>query len=184
METTTDADELVIGWFGRMGSGKTMNMTKWAIMFSEKSGKQIYSNYHINHKNAHYFKKYQELENVRNAIICYDEIHVDQDSRNWDSKSQQKFSHWVTQTRKMYNSFFYTSQTLDQLEKRIRNNTLYVFFCSKNRYKNEMYEDLYDTQMGFGSSVYLKRFVFNKPWLLFNYYNTRELIHETYTKEG
>lgn len=180
----TSADELVIGWFGRMGAGKTLNMVKWAVLFSELTGRKIYSQIKINHKNWISFSDFRELEEVRHAIILFDEIHTLFDSRKWDSKLQQKFTYWFTQTRKMYNTIFYTSQTLDQLEKRVRNNTQFVVLCTKDRKRGEMFESFYNTEFGFSQAQFLSRKVFTKPELIYNLYDTRQLINlNFYNKE-
>lgn len=177
---STSADELVICWFGRMGSGKTLNMTKWAIFISEQTNRPIFANYPINHPNAHYFKEYRELKEINNAIVCYDEISVDHDARSWDSKGQQKFTHWFLQTRKLKCSVFYTTQKVNTLEKRIRENTLYLFKCSKKLELNKMifFEDLFDTQEGFENAIWLKKFVLKYPELIYNYYNTNFIVKD------
>lgn len=184
MLQTTPADELVIGFWGRMGSGKTLNMTKWAIFFAETMNRPIYANYHINHPKAHLFTSFKELEKVRHAIIAYDEIHVDLDSRGWDRKNQQAFTHWFTQTRKMFCSFLYTTQTIDQLEKRIRNNTQYLFLCSKQfLYSNlkstgsVLVEKLYNTEFGMENTSFVKQFNNPYPQLICPYYFMRFIFH-------
>lgn len=173
------ANELVIGFWGFMGSGKTLNMTKWAILLSETSGRPIYANYHINHPKFRYFKDFSELDQVRHAIICYDEIHVDFDSRAWDRGKQQKFTHWFTQTRKMFCSFLYTTQSIDQLEKRVRNNTQWLFCCSKNKRK-DLIETLYNTQLGMHSAIKINKRVLTKPYLIYPFYDTTEVIKGSY----
>lgn len=179
---STSADEIVMAFVGRMGSGKTLNMTKWAIIFAQLSNRQIYANYKINHPQAHYFKSYKELNDVHNAIICYDEISVDHDSRSWDSKGQQQFTHWFLQTRKLHCSFFYTAQRVNSLEKRIRENTLYLIKCTKKIVANRpnFYEDLFDTQEGFEMAIHLKKFVLTTPQLIYRFYNTDEIIKDNF----
>lgn len=175
----TPANEVIIGFWGFMGSGKTLNMTKWGILFSEITGRPLYANYHINHPNFKFFSDFQELEQVRHAIILYDEIHVDLDSRGWDKKRQQAFTHWFTQTRKMYCSFFYATQSIDQLEKRVRNNTQYLFWCTKNK-RGELKEILLNVQLGMQQTIKINERTMSKPYLLYPFYDTTEIIKEKY----
>jgi len=173
------ANELVIGFWGFMGGGKTLNMTKWAILLAESSGRPIYANYHINHKQAHYFTNFKELEHITHAIVVYDEIHVDFDCRGWDKKGQQAFTHWFTQTRKKYITFLYATQSIDQLEKRVRNNTQYLFCCTKNKRK-ELKEELYNTQLGMANAIKISTRILAKPYLIWPYFDTSEVIKEKY----
>lgn len=176
-----DADEIVAGWAGRMGAGKTLNMTKWGCIMAEAFGRPIYANYHINHPQAHYFSDFRDIaESVHDAIICWDEIMVDHDSRNWESKKQQQFTHWFCQTRKLRCSFFYTTQRLNTLEKRIRENTQYIFKCTKDRIWNRTYEDLYNTEDGFENAQKITRFINEKPQLLYGLYNTHEVVKKAF----
>lgn len=181
-----EADEIVAGWWGRMGSGKTLNMTKWGILLAEATNRPLYANYHINHPRAHYFEDFREIaDSISHAIICWDEIMVDHDSRNSIRKDQtairqQEFTHWFCQTRKLYCSFLYTTQRLNTLEKRIRENTQYIFRCSKDKYFNCTYERLYDTAEGFELAHFLTQFTNDKPQLYYGLYNTHEVVKKSF----
>lgn len=177
------AEEIIIGFWGFMGSGKTLNMTKWAVVLAEKTGRPIYANYHIKHKNAHFFNDFKQLEHVHHAIVVYDEIHVDFDSRSWDSPKQKVFTHWFTQTRKKYISFLYSTQSLDQLEKRVRRNTQWLIWCQKTR-NGHYKETLLNTQLGMEQAIKVNTRTLNKPHLIWPLYDTSEVIKENYMSEN
>lgn len=169
-------DEYIIGFYGKRGSGKTLNATKRGIILAEITNRPLYANYHINYKNFHYFEDFRDIEELTNAIIIYDEIHVDLDSRYWDKKNQTRFTHWITQIRKMYCTFLYTTQRLNTLEKRIRENSDYVYICKKNLNKNEFYEYLCDIGEGIDNMILLNKTTTYNPYLLYHFYDTGEII--------
>lgn len=174
-------ETLILGWLGRMGSGKTLSMSVWAQIFYNLTGKQIWSNYHL--ANARFFKDFKDLENEENIIVCYDEIHIDFDSRDWDNKKRQQFTHWFTQIRKRRIIFLYTTQNVDALEKRVRRQTSYLFICRKHYQYNYLHQDIYDTQLGLENATFLRRMTYKQPQLFYGLYNTHEVIKQGFYKE-
>jgi len=177
---------IVIGFIGKMGSGKTLNMTKWALMLKENTGLEVWANYHI--KGCHYWNKIKKIQDQVNIIVVVDEIHVLFDSRDWDTKERYAFTQWFTQIRHRGIVFIYATQRTDTLEKRIRNHTDYMIWCSKqstlNAKKEKQYiftEKIYDTQMSLDQAIYCKTLKTpekNAKWL-YNVYDTTEIIEQS-----
>jgi len=170
------SQNMVLGWIGRMGSGKTLNMTKWALLFSDALSMPLYANYHIN--GGQVFHDFKDLENKQDIIVAYDEIHVDHDSRDWNNKTRWAFTHWFTQLRKKGIIFLYTTQNTDALELRVRRHTDYMFWCYKSHSKGHLIEIVYDTQMSLENALYCKTITNIKPELLYHLYDTHEIISE------
>lgn len=169
---------MVIGFIGRMGSGKTLNMSKYATYFSQRLHMPVYANYHL--VNATVFTDFRELEKMQNIVIAYDEIHIDFDSRDWDKKIRYQFTQWFTQLRKRGIIFLYTAQRHNTLEKRIRENTDYLIMCQRK--KHALCEYILDAQLNSQEPTLVNRIINNKPELFYSLYDTREIIvKEFYT---
>jgi len=164
---------MVIGIIGRMGSGKTLNMTKWGLLFSELTKKRPYFNYHV--KGGIFFKNYHDITHVHHAIICYDEISTEHDSRNYEAKGQIKFTHWFLQNRKRGNDFLYTTQRFNTVEKRIRENTDILILCKE---KGRI-ERIIDIQDGEDRATELATLINEKTELYWHKYDTNEIIDPT-----
>lgn len=170
---------MVIGFIGKMGSGKTLNMTKWALMLKKATGLEVFANYHIT--GCHYWNKIKTIQNETNIIVVVDEIHVLFDSRDWDTKERYKFTQWFTQIRHRGIIFIYATQRTDTLEKRIRNHTDYMIWCQKiNKNGITFIEKIYDTQMSLDSAIYCKTIKTpeNKVKWLYDTYDTTEIIEQ------
>lgn len=176
-------ESLVLGFIGRMGAGKTLNMVIWANIISELTGWPIYSNISI--VGAKKYANIRELENKQNIIVAHDEIHIDFDSRDWkDNKKRQEFTHWFTQTRKMQIIFLYTTQNIDALEKRVRRQNSFMMWCTKtivpgptdNEFAFSINVDLLDTQLGLEHAVWKRTVKMEHPEIFYDLYNTREVV--------
>ncbi|MDO3651333.1 zonular occludens toxin domain-containing protein [Nocardia mangyaensis] len=173
---------MVIGFIGRMGSGKTLNMSKWVTLLGTALDMPIWANYHL--RGANYFTKFQELADKKNIIVAYDEIHVDFDSRDWDKKTRYQFTQWFTQMRKLGIIFVYATQRHNTLEKRIRENTDYLFWCTKiNKAGTVMFREfILDAQLNSVETTHINTIITYKPHLLYPLYDTREIIKKDYYK--
>ena len=70
---------------GLPGSGKTLDQTEVDVLPHLIAGEQVYSCYWINWNgdNLHYFSEFEEVENLRNAIVVFDEIGQILPARQW-----------------------------------------------------------------------------------------------------
>lgn len=116
---------MILGLVGRIGEGKTIGMVALADLFQKVTGLEVYSNNWIQF--SHQFKTYARLKKITDSIICIDELHEEADSR--DFKKNIDITKWLLQIRKRRNVLLYTTQSLDQIDKRFRNQTHFLVFC-------------------------------------------------------
>lgn len=123
---------MIIGFVGKMGSGKTLAMTKFAHDYF-KQGCKVYANYGL--KFAHHKLNYEDIKSMSedfiHSVMCLDEIHVFIDSRASMRSVNKQVSYFITQSRKRNLVFMYTTQKFGQVDKRLRQNTDYLIECKK-----------------------------------------------------
>lgn len=70
---------------GLPGCGKTLDQTELDVLPHLIAGEEVWSCYWINWNgdNLHYFSEFEEVENLRNAIIVFDEIGQILPARQW-----------------------------------------------------------------------------------------------------
>lgn len=79
---------------GLPGQGKTLSQTENIVIPSLLDGIDVYVNYWINCnlENYHYFRDFEEIKDVRNCIVVFDELCHVLDPRHWDAGvSGQRF---------------------------------------------------------------------------------------------
>lgn len=169
---------MIIGMIGRMGTGKTLSLVRYAYNYY-RSGYKIYSNIHLNFPYTRV--GLQDLLDYANAntyleksIVIIDEAHVLLDSRNSASKRNRLVSFFVVLTRKMGCNLLYTTQRFHQIDKRLRDNSDIVISCSTKTFKGTKYtHNMIMIMTEFGMKT--KREIF-KSSDYFNLYNTKELV--------
>lgn len=173
---------VVIGIVGGMGSGKTLTAT--AISYLLKNQYKIITNYNLNHadfvyKNLDNLMKFQKkLQNLDcKKLVIHDEIHVFNDSRNAMSNRNMLFSYILTQFRKMKVTFLYTTQYLNQVDIRIRNNTD-VILQPVYIEEIDVLKVKYYVRKSFGEIGFTHKHtkIFKNLEPIFETYNTNELI--------
>jgi hypothetical protein len=137
---------MIVGMVGDMGSGKTLLMTM-LLKQDFDNDRTILCNYHLNFKYEllKVKKLIDEAKNnkqLKNLTLGLDELHISVDARTSMSKRNRIFSYLVTQTRKRSVDLYYTTQFFDQVEKRVRQNTVYIFRCKRLK-ENMFYYRLY-----------------------------------------
>lgn len=168
---------------GNQRAGKgicTVNLSlQLALLAYELNGEfpKIYANFHyLQYPYFQYFEEWKDIENVRNAIICYDEIGGTHDARLYNSKSQILFTNVFNQMGKMGNIFIYTCQREFQVEKRVREQTDFVIECEKNYNNNLMTQMWYNVERGRESPLLIGGAVVVLPELIYQEYNTFEVV--------
>jgi len=128
---------MIIGYIGTRGRGKTLSCVREAYEHQLK-GYTIYSNVKLNRK---LFPNYveldgkmlvdfvQEQEQFNKAFFILDEVHVYLDSRSGMSKRNVIISYFILQTRKRNVRLGYTTQFIDQVDKRLRQPTEVFVHC-------------------------------------------------------
>jgi len=168
---------------GNQRAGKGIGATSYALFLALQAYRlrgvfpRIFSNYHFNlYPYFRYFTDWKELENVRNAIVVYDEIGGSQDARLYNSKSQILFTNVFNQMGKMGNVFIYTCQREFQVEKRVREQTDYVIECTKDHLTGVLTQDWLDVQRGRETPKAIGRYVLPFPKRVYAHYNTFEVV--------
>lgn len=169
---------MIIGMIGRMGSGKTLSLVRYAYMYY-RQGYKIYSN--ITLEFPHTKIGLQDLIDYANAniyldksIVILDEAHVFLDSRASASKKNRIISFFIVLTRKMGCNLFYTTQRYHQIDKRLRDNSDIVIQCSTKDYKGIKFtHNLIMYMLEFGIKTRSDLFESRK---FYGLYNTRELV--------
>lgn len=171
---------MIVGFIGRMGSGKTLSMVKYAYEYY-KLGYKIYSNIKLNFPYTEY--TINELVDYANndttfykSVVLCDEMHIMLDSRASGSKRNRIITYFLLQTRKRDVKLFYTTQFFHQVDKRLRSNTDMIILNNTRVARNgEQYTlNLFIQTTELGRT--LKKHVVFKSKNYFNLYNTYEVV--------
>lgn len=169
---------MIIGGFGNMRAGKTLGITALGVFLGTLTKQTIYANYHLNIENYVYFQKWNELKNVRNSVILFDEIHTAMDSRNTKSSDQIYFTHLFSQMGKFGNTLLYTSQRFNAVEKRIRENTDFFFWATRHWPGSKLSQTWWDARESTETPKKLNTYIL-RPEPLYGLYNTYEKVEST-----
>lgn len=163
---------------GNRGAGKTCFMTFLAHEYHQK-GKRIFANYHLVDIPYTYmsFKKMATLpEELNDALVLTDEMHMGADSYDFMKAGSRAFATFATQLRKRRVYWYYTTQIMTQVAKRVRTQTDYII-AMNNTKKKGVFEvsvyDRHDYDELFGTPK--NTFKFNgEPY--FKFYDTNEVV--------
>lgn len=77
-------NEIIIR-LGLTGSGKSLDQTEADVLHFLEEGIEVYCSYWINWAgdNYHYFSDFEEVENLRDAVVVFDEVSDFFDPRDW-----------------------------------------------------------------------------------------------------
>jgi len=179
---------MIIGYIGTRGRGKTLSMVREAYEHYKK-GYEVYSNIKLSKK---YFKHYNLISlkeiiewvkgdiQFKKAVFLLDEVHVYIDSRSGMSKKNVILSYFVLQTRKRDVRVLYTTQFIDQVDKRLRQPTEVIVQCNNamtgTRFTAEQ-EEIYQVNKVLvrdNGGGFIDRFLAND---YFDYYSTDEIVN-------
>lgn len=159
---------MLIGITGNLGSGKTLSGVILANFLRRMIGAEVRSNM-LKMKGATPFWDMQEVWNMENSILLWDEMWITADSRMW--KSNVAMTDFIMLTRKKGLILIYTAQKFGQLDKRIRDVTDYVIVCDKRKEGIWMsFIDTYDERRG-------RRYLIPHPEQFYSLYDTLEIPH-------
>ena len=73
---------------GLPGSGKTLDQTENDVLPHLLTGEEVWCCYWLNYKgaNLHYFSEFEEVENLRNVVVVFDEIGQILPAREWEKE--------------------------------------------------------------------------------------------------
>lgn len=177
---------MIYGFFGDLGSGKTLSMTKY-VYWHYLTGYDVYSNYKLSFKhkiiNADFVQKVvkEDLNFSGKTIFCLDEIDMYMDSRRSAKEKNLLISYFIKQIRKKNIKLFYTTQAEHLIDKRLRGLTrthvqckstdlyLYKKYSEEPLFIKVIYNEIFVNRKIVGK----KRYVGN-PY--FDKYDTKQLI--------
>lgn len=117
---------------GDEGAGKTLSMSAFGALLSEVYEVPLAANYPMfGVKNFTWIQSFEQLKSFENGIFLFDEMWESMDSRL--PKNNILLSHWVKQSRKKKLLMFYSTQGLDQIDKRVKIGTKIIMYCVKVR---------------------------------------------------
>jgi hypothetical protein len=162
-----------IAFEGGLGSGKTLGMTFFLFMEKLVMLKKVYANYwlDIQYTPLDMSEVLAEMADLKNVAIGIDEFHIFCDSRIAASKRNRLISYFALQTRKRNVALYFTTQFLDQVDKRLRRLVDYRIVCEALG-NNWFHYTLYDlTQLKPKEKVFML-----KGDAIYDHYSTDEII--------
>lgn len=128
------------GFFGTLGSGKDLLANYFfKIKLQKYNPKKIVT--HVELKLPHTYMPLDDIfsnainntDLFKRTILYMSEFHLIMDARRSSASVNVDFSQQILiQLGKLDCDLFYSCQTIDQMDKRIKENQKYYFFCHKN----------------------------------------------------
>jgi len=117
----------IIGIVGRRGHGKTVFATALAIE-SLNEGYKIFANYKlkIEHTRLTLAELAELPPEIHDCVVIMDEFHMGADAYDFFTQRARGLTKFVTQLRKRRVTFIFTTQYMQQVAKRIREQTDYI----------------------------------------------------------
>lgn len=121
---------LIWGHFGYLRAGKTMEMSRKAAMLKREYGWPIVSNYNlaISDYRLRYYEELFDADVVSTVVLCLDEAQTILDSREF--ANQAAITRWLIWLGKLKVVLLYTSPKPGMVDKRLRELTRYISFCT------------------------------------------------------
>ena len=147
-KTRTISSDMIVGFVGARGSGKTLSMVLEAYRY-QSIGYRVLSNIGLNFDHETYTGKdierfASEKNNLKDSVLLVDEAHILLDSRTSVTKRNRIVSYFILQTRKRNVHLLYTTQSFHQIEKRLRDQTDILVECSfKDGYVQQKIHDVH-----------------------------------------
>ena len=131
---------MIIGFIGKMGSGKTLCMTMLAHRY-HKAGWPVFANYNLafQHQPLDYHKIKNLESEYNDSFMAIDEIHLFIDSRSAMRAVNRMVSYFVIMSRKQGRMMAYTTQHWGQVDVRLRNNTDFLCKCRSYKLQGKTY---------------------------------------------
>ena len=121
-------------------------------------------------------KEMAELpDELMNAVVLMDELHVGADSYDFMKSSSKAFYTFATQLRKRKVSWYYTTQIFTQVAKRIRMQTDYLITMENTKKEHLFKAHIYDRRKVENINDPINQFTFDGSDY-FSEYDTDEVI--------
>jgi len=159
---------------GELGAGKTLTLTflTWKNWFYRK--KKVFSNYHL-YKIPYFFvNSVQDIDLMRDGWFAADEFWLWVDALESRTKKNRIVTNILLKSRKRDLTYCYTSQTPDQINKRVRKVQDFVAYPIMNAAETLCRVNIFrGTRMTAGT--YMKTIYF-KTYLFMQMYDHREEV--------
>lgn len=116
---------MIICFEGQQGQGKTSSAIMLAFLMRQVFKLPIVTNAQI--QGCRTIRTVQEYKNLHDCIFLLDEAYLNFDSRNF--KRNVDITHDIMQQRKRKNINIYTSQMIEMVDNRLREQTHYLIRC-------------------------------------------------------
>lgn len=155
-----------------------MGMVMWAKLLSDEVKAPIVANFNPL-GNSLYFDNWKTLKDIKNSIILFDELGTSIDSRNFKSEDQINFTHIFSQLAKKGNTFLYSAQRLNLVDKRVRDQTDYLILCNKDWNTGILSQTWLDTQQGMIGARFIGEYIIHDPAPFYDLYDGFEFVKTT-----
>lgn len=157
----------VVCFMGSLGSGKTLTMSLLSYCAS-MLGVPVYSNYSTSY--ALRISSLPHLFNLRSGLLVLDEMQALLDSREF--KRNTNITQWLMLIRKFGLGLYYTSQHIDNVDKRLRLITDYIVWASKSYYNGSKCSVLNVYRVSGDSAIFRRRVTLQYAPSMFSLYDT------------
>lgn len=158
---------------GQLGSGKSYVAVALAHDFAQKTGLPVFANFQLRLPTATVVRTWQQVCSIRDGLFVWDESHLDIDSRTF--ATNVTVTPWLTQTRKLGVQLIVVSQSIDQVDIRMRRLTDVLIRCEAVAFGTERGTRLNVFAMQ-PSPVLKSRRVLRHSSSVYALYDTRQLI--------
>lgn len=124
-------------YLGLPGQGKTLTLNEYVALPALLSGEKVYSTYWINwnQPNYQYFRNFEEIDNVRNCVVIFDEVGDIMNPREWDSENGNVRNFFMLH-RHRYVDIYASTQHISLIAKTALIQVDRFFMCEKSGFTN------------------------------------------------
>ena len=179
----------ILAFVGKRGSGKTLLMSIFIAMDQIKWGTHAWTNYGMSSKkwgghdatrmSGTFLKSFFETKGeaflkTHGGILAIDELATFLDAYSFRSKKNVIFSMFLMQTRKRNVSLYFTTQQMNMVPIRIRNNTDRIIRPFYDTETDIITYDIFDFEPPL--EIYVRTLMLRNASKWFGLYSTTELI--------
>jgi hypothetical protein len=165
---------VLFGIVGELGAGKTLSLTFFGFKNWFFRKHKIFSNYHLYKIPYYYIQAVKQFDFARDGVVLADEMWRIADSR-LSLKSRNRFvSDILGRSRKRHLHYIFTTQIVEQLDKRIRKVMDFTAYPMLNLDKTICKVSFFRT--GFPKESNFMKVSYFKTPVIFECYNTDEEV--------
>lgn len=164
---------MIIGIEGDIGQGKTLAMVSFIVREFRELHRPIISNFELKgipHEYVTFEDVLDMVEQERSYdSVCFaiDEAHIWLDSRTSVTKENRMFSYFLNMTGKQGINLYYTTQSFDQVDKRLRKRTTISIHVRRKG-------DLHLLTIRHANGRNARAVIVGPQW--YEYYDTKEVV--------